>query len=155
MKALRYIGGVLLATLGVLWTLVPLTFFFGPTPKTLVWTDAVIFVVLGLPTLGAGYALLRATLNAPCRPCPQCGSGERQPAVVLRKFFNPWRFVILNFLILEGLWVVSRDVKVRCTQCETRYMTDTRTIRIVRIVFWAFVLTCIGGLTVQILDPQL
>src|ERR1051326_4365138 len=80
----------------------------------------VMFVVLGLVPLGGSFALLRATVVAPSRSCPQCGGRERQAAGVLRKSQNPWLFHFCDWLF-ASLWGASREQQAvatgKCKYC--------------------------------------
>ena len=153
MKALKHIAGILLATVGVMFALGAVLHVFDPDPEIPLWMIGVMFVVLGLLPLGGAFALLRTTLTAPSRSCPQCGGRERQPAGVLRTSHNPWLFHFGGWLF-AGLWGASREQQVRCAQCETLYLTDTRGTRIAGVLLWVFLLLVVGGVIVQMFEGR-
>src|SRR6185436_14906914 len=139
MRVLKHIAGILLATVGVMFVLGAVVSVFNPDREVPLWMVGVMFLVLGLLPLAGAFALLRATVTAPGRPCPQCGDTERQPAGVLRTSHKPWLFHFGGWLF-ASLWGASREQQVRCAQCETLYMTDTRGTRIAGVLLWVFLL---------------
>jgi hypothetical protein len=148
MRALKHITGILLATIGVMFVLGAVLSLFDPDPDVPLWIVGVMFLVLGLLPLSGAFALLRATVTAPSRRCPQCGGTERQAAGVLRSSHNPWLFHFGGWLF-ASLWGASREQQVRCAQCETLYMTDTRSTRIAGVLLWVFLLLVVFGVIVQ------
>jgi len=106
------------------------------------------FVILGLLPLGGAFALLRATITAPCKSCPQCGGTERHPAGVLRSSFNLWLLLFCGWFFLS-LWGVSRERQFRCAQCENLYLSDTRGTRIAGVLLWVFLLLVLFGVIAQ------
>src|SRR6185369_9143716 len=125
MQALKHIAGILFATVGVMFVLGAVLQVCEPDPEFPLWMVGVLFVVLGLIPLGGAFALLRSTFTSPSRSCPQCGGRERQAAGVLRRSHNPW-LLHLGGWLFASLWGASRGQQVRCGQCETLYLTDTR-----------------------------
>ncbi len=121
---------------------------FEPDPDVPLWMAGVVFLVLGLLPLGGAFALLRVTFTAPTKSCPQCGGTERQAAGVLQRYHNPW---LLHFggWLFASLWGASREQQVRCTQCETLYMTDTRGTRIAGVLLWVFLLLVAFGAIIE------
>jgi hypothetical protein len=148
MKALKHIAGIVLATVGVMFALGAAVHVFDPDPEIPLWMVGVMFVVLGLLPLSGAFVLLRATVTAPSKSCPQCGGRERQAAGVLRRSHNPW-FLHFGGWLFASLWGASREQQVRCAQCETLYMTDTRGTRIAGVVLWVFLLLVVCGVIVQ------
>lgn len=148
MRTLKHIAGIILATVGVMFVLSAVVCVFAPDPEVPMWMLGVMFVVLGLLPLGGAFALLRATVAAPGRSCPQCGGTERQPAAVLRSTRNLW---LLHFggWLLASLWGASREEQVRCAQCDTLYMTHTRATRIAGVLLWVFLLLVVFGAILQ------
>jgi len=151
MRALKHIAGILLATVGVMFVLGAVVHVFDPDPELPLWMVGVMFVGLGLFPLVGAFALLRATVTAPCRPCPQCGGTERQPAGVLRSSHNPWLFHFGGWLF-ASLWGASRERQVCCVHCDRLYMTDTRGTRIAGVLVWIFFLIVLAGVLVQQLE---
>ena len=148
MRALKHIAGILLAAVGVLFALGAVVHVFNPDPEVPLWMVGVMFVVLGLLPLGGAFALLRPTVTAPSRACPQCGGKERQAAGVLRSSHNPWFFHFGGWFF-ASLWGASREQQVRCIQCDKLYMTDTRGTRIAGVLLWVFLLLLLVGVIVQ------
>jgi len=144
MKALKHIAGILLATIGVACTMGAVALIADPDPDLSPLAVGVILVFLGLLPLGGAFLLLRVTLTAPSRSCPQCGAKERQAAGVLRRSFNPLLFHLGGWL-LSSLWGASRQQQVRCCQCETLYSTDTRATRIAGVLLWVVLLLIFLG----------
>ncbi len=148
MKAVNHLAGLLLATIGVIFVLGSMAHFFDPDPEMPLWMVGVMFVVLGLLPLGGAFVLLRATVTAPSKPCPQCGGKERQPAGVLRTSHNRWLFHLCGW-VFASLWGASREQQVRCAQCETLYLTDTRGTRIAGVCLWVFLLLVVYAVIAQ------
>ena len=138
MKALKHIAGILLATVGAFFILGSIGSLLERDPEIPLWMVGVMFV-LGLLPLGGAFALLRATLTTPSRPCPQCGGTERQAAGVLRSARNPWITAFGGWLF-SSLWGASRERQVRCAHCDTLYLTDTKGTRIAGVIFWVILL---------------
>jgi hypothetical protein len=153
MRALKHIAGILLAAVGVLFVLALLTLVFDPDPEVPLWGVGVMFVFLALVPLGGAYALLRATVTAPGRSCPQCGGTERQAAGVLRSSHNPWlsHFGGWSF---ASLWGASREQQVRCVRCDQLYLTDTRGTRIAGVLLWVLHLLLLFGMIAQQLEGR-
>src|SRR5436305_504910 len=120
MRALKHIMGVLLATVGFTFIIGTVALVVDRDPDLPLWIVGVMLIVLGLLPLGGAFFLLRATLTAPSRACPQCGGTERQAAGVLRRSHNLWLFHLGGWL-LASLWGASRQQQVRCSECETLY----------------------------------
>lgn len=148
MRALKHIAGILLAGVGVMFVLGTVISVFDPDPEVPLWMVGVMFLVLGLLPLAGAFALLKTAVIAPSRSCPKCRGTERQPAGVLRTSHNPWLFHFGGWLF-ASLWGLSREQQVRCAQCETLYMTDTRGTRIAGVLLWVFVLLVVFGVIVQ------
>ena len=148
MKRLKHIAGILLAVIGVMFILGAVVHVFDPDPEVPLWMVGVMFGILGLLPLGGAFSLLRATLTAPSKPCPQCGGAQRQPAGVLRKSHNRWLFHFGGWL-LASLWGASREQQVRCTDCDTLYLTETRGTRIAGVLLWVVLLLWLFGIIVQ------
>ena len=150
-KSLKHVAGILLATIGVLFVLGAVSDVFRPDPEVPLWVVGIMFVVLGLLPLAGAFALLRATVMSPGKPCPQCGATERHDAGVLRRSQNLW---LLHFVgwYLTSLWGASRERQVRCAKCDTLYLTDTRGTRIAGVVLWVFLLLILLGLFAQELE---
>jgi hypothetical protein len=118
------------------------------------WVTGILFFVLGALPLAGAFALLRATLTAPSRPCPQCGGTQRHAAGVLRHSHSLWLWHVGGWLF-ASLWGASREQQVRCIQCDTLYLTDTRATRIAGVLLWIFLLLCALGIIVQLFEnPQ-
>jgi len=139
MKALKHTVGIFLATIGVMFVLGGIIHVFAPDREVPLWMVGVMIVVLGLLPLGGAFALLRATVTAPSRSCPQCGGTERHAAGVLRRSHNWWLFHFCGWLF-ASLWGASREQQVRCAQCDTLYLTDTRGTRIAGVLLWVFLM---------------
>jgi len=144
MRTLKHSSGILLATVGVLFTLTAAALVLNPDPEFPLWMASVVFLLLGLLPFAAAFLLLRVELTAPSKSCPQCGGTQRLAAGVLRSSHSRW---LLHFggWLFASLWGASRERQVRCGQCETLYLTDTRGTRIAGIVFWVFVLLFVFG----------
>src|SRR2546421_11198551 len=153
MRALKHITGVLLATFGFAFILGAVALLVDRDPDLPPWMVGVMLIVLGLLPLGGAFFILRATLTAPSRACPQCGGTERQPAGVLRSSHNPWVFHLGGWL-LASLWGASRQKQVRCCQCETLYSADTRATRIAGVLLWVFLLLTIFGVLAEALKAR-
>ena len=147
MKALRHIAGVLLATVGVMFVLGSIDAVFGDREVPL-WIAGVMFVVLGLLPLYGAYALLRTTILAPAKSCPQCGGAKRQEAGVLRKSHSLWLFHIGGPL-LSSLWGASRERQVRCADCDTLYMTTSKGTQIAGILLWVLIMLILLGIVAE------
>lgn len=139
MKPLRHIAGVLLATMGVFFVLAACALFFDPHRDVPWWMVGVLLVGLGFVPLTGAFLLLLATLTTPERSCPRCGGVTRHAAGVLQRHHNPWMFHFGGWLF-ASLWGASREQQVRCGQCDTLYLTDTRGSRIAGVVFWIVLL---------------
>lgn len=139
MRALRHIAGILLAAVGVLFALGTIIHFFDPDPEVPFWMVCLMFVTLGVIPLGGAFGLLRTTVLSPGKPCPGCGCEERHAAGVLRRSHNPWLFHFGGWLF-ASLWGASRERQVRCAQCDTLYLTETRGSRIAGVLLWIFLL---------------
>lgn len=67
-------------------------------------------------------------------------------------------YLITYFLIwlfpLSLLWGASRKQQVRCVDCDTLYLIETRGTRIAGIAFWILVLLFILGRVGQSLNPH-
>jgi hypothetical protein len=148
MKALKHIAGVLLATIGVVFVLGAIAPLFDPDAEVPLWMVGLMLIGLGLFPLCGAFALLRATVMAPAKSCPQCRGTEWQPAGVLRSSHNPWLFHFGGWL-LASLWGASREQQVRCARCETLFLTDTRGTRIAGVLLWIFLLLVLLGVIVQ------
>ena len=148
MRALKHIAGILLATVGVLFTLGAVVHVFDPDPEIPLWLVGVMFVVLGLVPLTGAFALLRTTLTVTNRCCPQCGGTERQAADLTRRSHNPWVFHFGGWLF-GSLWAASREKQVRCVQCDHLYMIETRGTRIAGVLVWIFLLLVLFGVIAQ------
>lgn len=153
MRALRHITGVLLATVGFAFVLGAVALLVDRDPELSPWMVGVTLIVFGLLPLGGAVFLLRPTLTAPSRACPQCGGTERQAAFVLRRSHNPWLFLLAGWLF-ASLWGASRQQQVRCCQCETLYFTDTRATRITGVLLWVFLLLILLGVLAQALKAR-
>jgi hypothetical protein len=148
MRTLKHISGILLAAVGVTITLGAAARVFTPDPELPLWMAGVLFVLLGLLPLAAAFLLLRAALTAPAKSCPQCGGTQHLAAGVLRSSHNRWLFHFGGWL-LASLWGASRERQVRCAQCESLYLTDTRGTRIAGVLLWVFLLLVVFGLVAQ------
>ena len=144
MKALKHIGGILLATIGVLFVLGTIAQAFDKESEIPGWLITVMFFVLGLLPLAGAVALLRGAAELPTAQCPKCGGAEHAPAGVLTTRNNPWLFHFGGWL-LASLWGASRQQQVRCVQCESLYFTQTRGGRIAGICLWVFLLLVLFG----------
>ena len=153
MKALRHIAGILLATLGVMVGLGAVVELLNPASEIPQWLVGILSVVLGLLPLGGAFLLLRPTLTAPSKPCPQCGGREHKAAASLKRSHNPWLYHLGGWL-LSALWGASRGTQVRCTQCDTLYVTDTRATRIAGVLLCIFLLLVLGGLIEMFSEAQ-
>jgi hypothetical protein len=146
MKALRHIAGVLLASIGVMLVLGGVGAIFGDREIPL-WIG-VMYIVLGFLPLYGAYALLRSTIFAPAKLCPKCGGAKRQEAGVLRKSHNLWLFHIGGWL-LSSLWGASREQQVRCADCDTLYMTNTRGTQVAGVLLWILLVLILLGIIAQ------
>jgi Na+/melibiose symporter-like transporter len=89
MKALKYLAGITLATIGVVFTVGPVVDVFNPQSEWYWWMNAGMFVVLGLLPLAGAVALLkRSATEIPPRRCPRCGRPEQAPAEVLESSWD-------------------------------------------------------------------
>jgi len=138
----------LLATVGVTVVLGAIVQLFEPDPEVPLWGLGVMFVLLGLLPLDGAFALLRLTVTAPGRSCPQCGGRDSQPAGILRSSHNWWIFYFCGWLF-ASLWGASRQRQVRCTQCDVLYLTDTRGTRIAGVLLWVFLLLVLFAVIAQ------
>ena len=96
----------------------------------------------------AAFFLLKTTVTAPAKQCPQCGGTDRKPAGILRKTHNPWVWHLAGGLF-ASLWGASREQQVRCAQCDTLYLTDTRGTRIAGVALWVFILLIVFGVIAE------
>ena len=151
MKILKHIAGILLATVGVMFSLGGIERLLHPGKDEPLWLIGVMIAVLGLLPLAGAFALLRATLTTPSRPCPQCGGKERRPAGILRSSRNPW-ISHLGGWLFGAVWGASRERQVRCAQCDTLYLTHTRGTRIAGVLVWIFILLILFGEGLQLLE---
>ena len=149
MRALKHIAGVLLATFGTTLTLGGIEFLYKGDRNGSGWVIAVEFVLLGLLPLSGAFFLLRKHITEPTKPCPSCGSAERRRASVLRR--SPSLLVRhLGGWWLPALWGASRGKQFQCVQCETVYLTDTRSSRVAKLVLWIFLLIWVFAIIVEI-----
>ncbi|MDB6023989.1 MAG: hypothetical protein JWM68_212 [Verrucomicrobiales bacterium] len=142
MKQLKYIAGILLATVAAMAVLGTISFLLNPDPDVPWWIVGVMFV-LGLVPFGGAFLLLRDNLTVASRPCPKCKSAERRIAGVLRRP-NKWAQHI-GGILLASLWGASRGQQVQCIHCNTLYLTQTRGSRIAGILLWIFLLLALSG----------
>lgn len=149
-RALKHTAGILLATVGVMFLMATAFSISEPEPDVPTWMLAGALLVVGLIPLGGAVALLWPAVRAKSKPCPQCGGSERQAAGVLRRSNSLWLFYFCGWLF-SSLWGASREKQVRCAQCETLYMTDTRGTRIAGIVFWVLLLLVLSGMVAEAL----
>ncbi len=151
-KALKYLAGITLATIGVVFTVGPVVDAFNPQSEWYWWMNAGMFVVLGLLPLAGAVALLkRGATEIPPRRCPRCGSPEQAPAGVLRRS-GFWVHLLIWPLGL--LWRTSRRQQVRCLQCDELYFTETRGVRIACILLWVFLLLLLLGAIAEHLQER-
>jgi hypothetical protein len=152
MKAVRFIAGILLATIGVVFTLGTVLDVLSQQSDLYWWMSAAFFVVLGLLPLAGAVALLkRSAVELPPRHCPRCGGTEQAPAGVLMRS-SYW--VHLGAWPLGILWGASRGKQVRCVQCDELYFTETKGTRIAGILLWIFLLLLLLGAIVQHLQER-
>lgn len=142
MKVLKHILGLLLGAFGVLCLLAAFGYFVQPEPESSglpFWWIEGFLIGLGVVPIGGSYLLLRAELNLPTKPCPQCGGTESETAGVLVRNTNPW-FAHFGGWLFAALWGASRERQVRCVACQSLYFTQTRASRIGGICLWIFIL---------------
>jgi len=149
MKALKHVAGVLLATFGITLILGMVALIFDPDPDIPPWLVVVMILLFGLLPLRGAFVLLRRTLMAPSRACPQCGGTERQAAGVLRRSHSLWAFHFWGWFV-ASLWGASRAQQVKCCGCETLYLTDTRATRIAGVLLWVFLLLMLLGVLAEV-----
>lgn len=150
MKALKYFAGVVLATVGVVFAIGAIIHFLDPGPDVSFWATGMTFVALALIGLGGAFGLLKNTVLAHGKLCPQCGGAERQAAGVLRRHHNFWLFHTCGWMI-SLLWGLISERQVRCVPCDALYFTSTRGSRIAGVIFWVFVLLLLFGLLVDLM----
>jgi hypothetical protein len=150
MKTLKHIGGIMLATFGMVFVLGSIAAMLSRDSETSGWVIAVMFVGLGLaPLAGAVLLLQGSATELPPVQCPNCGSNEYAPAGVLTKARNFWIWHFGGWLF-HTLWGASREQQIRCVQCDALYLTQTRSTRIVGIVLWVFVLLLLLGIIAEL-----
>jgi hypothetical protein len=152
LKILRHLAGIILATLGVLLVLGAVIHLVEPDPEIESWVVAVSFVVGLLPLTGA-FFLLRGTVGAPGRSCPQCGGTAKKAVMVLGGKRHRWLFHLSGWF-LASLWGASREQEVQCVQCRKVFLTHTRASRIAGVVLWVFVLILGLGVVVEQLQSK-
>jgi hypothetical protein len=152
-KALRRITGVLLAAVGVAFILGAVALLVDRDQDVPPWMIGVMLIILGLLPLGGAFFLLRPTLIAPSRVCPQCGGKQQQAAGVLRRSHSLW-LLYLGGWLFASLWGASRQQQVRCCQCETLYLTETRVTRIAGVLLWVFLLLILLGVLAEALKTR-
>jgi hypothetical protein len=146
MGALKHIAEILLAAVGAAFALGAVVAGFEPGSGTPFWAVAVLFIFFGLAPLVGAWFLLRTSIMAPIKMCPQCGDAKRLPSVAFRKSRS--RALIHLGGLLAALWGASRESQFRCAQCNTLYLADTRSARVARVVFWVFLpLVVLGVVT--------
>lgn len=146
MKALKHIGGILLAVIGTLACAGCAELLFEKDSQVPAWGAAVMMMVLGVsPLAGAMVLLRRRVTELPPRKCPACGSVQRAPAGVLTRSYNYWLMHFGGWLV-ASLWGASREQQVRCVGCDTLYFTETRGTRIAGILLWILLLLILFGL---------
>ncbi len=80
MAPARYLLGILLAATGLFFGLGAFGLLVQPDPELPIWQVGVMIVIFSrLPLLGA-FGLLWPSLIGTPKACPQCCSGEHQPA---------------------------------------------------------------------------
>ena len=144
-KIIKHVSGILLATAGVLFVFGSVAQLLNRESEIPLWGSVAFLIFLGLAPLAGAAVLLRKAVTTPTMPCPKCGSTECQAAGVLRKSHNPWMFHFGGWL-LSSLWGASREKQVRCVQCETLYLANTRGSRIAGILLWIMLLLILSGL---------
>jgi hypothetical protein len=93
-KALKYVAGILLATISLL-LLIGGVLLIAKPDDTPLWA-AVVVMLMGLLILAAAVALLKWTCaKTPAPQCPKCGASEKVPAGVM--FGSRWGMVRLYF----------------------------------------------------------
>jgi len=147
-KALKHIAGVVLASVGVTLLLAAVMAVSEPDPEVSPWIAGAVLLALSLVPLGGASFLLWKEVKAPPKPCPKCGGTEQQPAGVLQKSHSLWLFHLCGWLV-SSLWGASRKKRVRCTQCEALYMTDTRGTRVAGIILWVPLLLMVSGVIAE------
>ena len=138
LKIVKHIAGILLAAVGVLFTLGSALLILEPDPEVPLWGLGPMVAVFGVIPLLGSFALLWRTLTAPGKACPQCG-GRRGRAPVSLTARRNWLLSFLTGWLLASLWGASRQQQVQCLQCESVYVTDTRGSRIAGVLLWVFV----------------
>ncbi len=153
MRTLKHLGGIFLAAIGFMFLLSAFTLLFDSAQETPSGMLVALLLLVGIVPLGGAFILLGPALTVPSKPCPQCGSLERAAAGVLRKSQNRW---LLHFggWLLASLWGASREQQVRCTQCDTLYLTQTRGTRIAGILIWVVLLLWLFGIIAQELTRE-
>ena len=155
MKALKYIGGVLIATIGVLFTLGSIGLAFDRESDVPMWASALACLV-GLIAIGGAVALFKTIpreISASC--CPKCGGTEQAPAGIMKESCPFWSFPLLLWLFpLPFLWEGSRKQQVRCIQCDALYLTEKRHRYVIAIIFWITALLGVVGMIVHYSERQ-
>jgi hypothetical protein len=154
-KILKHLAGIFLATVGLAMALGSCTLAFQEDEDIPLW-GLVIILLLGLSAMLGAVALLKRRANdLPSRTCPKCGSQDKARAGIVGT--GNILYVVAYFLIwlfpLSLLWGASRKQQVRCVNCDTLYLIETRGTRIAGIVFWVLVLLFILGRLGQSLSP--
>ncbi len=145
MKTLRYFAGIFLATLGIRGVFAPVFHAVQPASKTSIgWTE-VLLGGLGILLLVGAFILLRPTVTAPSKPCPQCGGRGQKAAAAVPRPRARWRafFGVRGF---PAIWGSSFDREVRCTQCETQYVLVTKISRIADVALLVIILLLLWSL---------
>jgi len=140
-KVLRRLGGLILATIGLVMSLGSATMVVQQDPEVPFWGLAVMFSIGLLAIFGAIALLKRRQDEIPSRNCPKCGAEDPAPAGVVGNGSILYLFAwfLIWFFPLSLLWGASRKHQVRCQACDTLYTIESRSTRIAGIVLWVII----------------
>jgi len=152
MSLLKRISGTLLTAVGVIVILGAIVCLLDKEPfdSALVLT----FFLFGVLPFATGMLLLRKNpAEATPKHCPKCGGHEHAQAGVLATNAGLMLLLIpLGAWLIGCLWGGSRPQQVRCVQCDTLYLIDTRASRITGIALWTLLLLLLLGFIAMFFD---
>jgi hypothetical protein len=150
MRALKHVAGILLATIGVAFTMGAIALLLDKEPLDAFFV--VTFVLLAVVPLVCSFLLLRRKPGElPSRQCPTCGSTQHTQAGVLTPHTRLWLIPLVGWA-MAALWGGSRPRQIRCSQCDTLYFAQTGASHLAGIVLWIFILLTLLGAIAYIFD---